>query len=297
MNNYSIIQHLNNYDPGVIDGETHLPHLNILLIGEKGVGKSSLLSTFYRALHQDYGMLPVAGVGNAKTVSFTKKKRGYFLNTSRTIKGYDTRGLESLLREEIEQFKAIRDGRTLDDVEIVQKPYEKWSLWDHLYAIMSRNPAAILDPDCLNGSKKGESSLIDVPHCVIFVVPANQRRVPVELEDFVNLFVEYGYQPLFAVTKIDCHGAEEGDLYAATHLYDCKKEELINTFDLSFDKVKPIQNYTQWDKREVSVENLALDLLSRAVEVAETFVHNWEEKKMRGKSGWSIWRDEICHIM
>jgi hypothetical protein len=218
------------------------------------------------------------------------------LNTGHTIKGYDTRGLETLLKEEIEQFRAVRDGRTLDDVEITQKSKSAYTIWDHMFTIMTRNPAAILDPDCLNGKPKGES-LNDVPHCVVFVVPANQRKVPSELEDFVNLFVEYGYQPLFAVTKIDCHGAEEGDLYAATHLYDCKKEELINTFDLSFDKVKPIQNYTQWDKREVSVENLALDLLGRAVEVAETFVHNWEEKKMKGRSGWS-WKDDVfnCSI-
>ena len=148
-----------------------LSHLNILLVGEKGAGKSSLLSTFHRALHQNYGLMPVAGVGNTRTMSFTKKKKGYYLNTCHTIKGYDTRGLESLLGEEIEQVRAIRDGRARDDVEITQKPYSSWTLWDHLYSIMSRNPAAILDPDCLNGNAKGEASIGDVPHCVVFVVP------------------------------------------------------------------------------------------------------------------------------
>lgn len=87
-----------------------------------------------------------------------------------------------------------------------------------------------------------------------------------------------GYNPLFAVTKIDCHGGQKGDLYAATHLYDSKKEELIELFDLEYERVKPIQNYTQWDKREVSIENLALDLLNRAVQTAEKFITSLEEK-------------------
>lgn len=86
---------------------------------------------------------------------------------------------------------------------------------------------------------------------------------------------------MFAVTKIDCHGGQKGDLYAATHLYDSKKEELIDLFDLDYDRVKPIQNYTQWEKREVSIENLALDLLNRTVLTAEQFISHLEEKKVK----------------
>ncbi len=196
------------------------------------------------------------------------------MNKAGTLRGHDTRGLETLLKPEIEQVKAIRDGKVVDNSAVRQK--EKWGLWDYLYSVLTRNPAAILDPDCL---RKGPPTLQDLPHAVIFVVPANQRRVPKELEDFVNLFGEYGYKPLFAVTKIDCHGSQQGDLYAATHLYDSKKEELMDLFDIEFDRVKPIQNYTQWEKRENSIENLALDLFQRAVRTAEAFIANFDEGK------------------
>jgi hypothetical protein len=236
------------------------------------------MSTFHRALNSNYGGEPIANIGHSLTSSFTTKKKGYYLNTNRTLKAFDTRGLESLSRKELEQVRAISDGVVGDDVEIRQKPMINWSIWDVLYAIMKRNSAAIIDPDCLSTIEK-QDSIADIPHCVIFVIPANQRRVPNELRNFVYLFIERGYNPLFAVTKIDCHGAEEGDLYAATHLYDCKKEELLKLFGVNYDLVKPIQNYTQWATKEVSIENLALDLLSRATQVAEAFVLSLEQQE------------------
>ncbi|KAL0487194.1 hypothetical protein AKO1_012172 [Acrasis kona] len=238
---------------------------------KKGAGKSSLLSTFHRTLFQNHGEDPIAGIGSKPTEAFTQKIKGYSLNKSNTIRGHDTRGLETLLKPEIEHVKAIRDGKVVDNSSIKQK--ERWGLWDYLYSVLSRNPAAILDPDCL---RKDTATIQELPHAVIFVIPANQRHVPKELEDFVNLFCEYGYKPLFAVTKIDCHNSQQGDLYAATHLYDTKKEEIMDLFDCEFERVKPIQNYTQWDKREHAIENLALDLLQRAVKAAESYISNYE---------------------
>jgi hypothetical protein len=203
------------------------------------------------------------------------KKKSYQVNKSGTIYAHDTRGLETLLQPEVEQLKAIRDGRIKDNVEVKQK--QSWGFWDYLYAVMSRNSNAILDEDCLR-DPHDPTTIQQLPHAVIFVVPANQRRVPEELEDFVLLFTEYGYKPLFAVTKIDCHGGQKGDLYAATHRYDSKKEELMELFDLEYDRVKPIQNYTQWEKRETSIENLSLDLLNNALNTAEQFIKSLEEK-------------------
>jgi predicted GTPase len=42
-------------------------HINILLIGEKGAGKSSLISTFHRSLLNKYGEEPIAEVGTNLT--------------------------------------------------------------------------------------------------------------------------------------------------------------------------------------------------------------------------------------
>ncbi|KAG2388026.1 hypothetical protein C9374_000876 [Naegleria lovaniensis] len=216
-------------------------HLNILLIGEKGAGKSSLISTFHRSLFENYGDPPIAAIGENRASAFTKKKKGYAVNIPESIFAHDTRGLETFLKLELEQVKAMRDGRAGDDVEVKQK--SSWSLWDYLFSLLSRNPAAILDPDCLVNN----TTVQDIPHAVIFVVPANQRNVPSELEDFVNLFLEYGYKPLFAVTKIDAHGS--GDLYAATHLYDTKKTQLVQMFELEYQDVHAIQNYTEWNQK------------------------------------------------
>ena len=251
-------------------------YINILVIGEKGAGKSSLISTFYRSLNNDYKNEPVANIGDTVSTAFTKKKKSYKLNKSGTIITHDTRGLETLLIPELEQIKAIRDGKIKDDVIIKQK--ENWGFWDYVYGLTSRNTSSILDPSCLR-DPKDPTTIQELPHAIIFVVPANQRRIPEELEDFVSLFTEYGYKPIFAVTKIDCHDGKKGDLYAATHRYDSKKEELMDLFDLEYDRVKPIQNYTQWDKREKSIENLSLDLLNNVIKSAESFILSINEKK------------------
>ena len=280
MSHYNSIKlrqkQLNEYKVNTDVIPDQVSHLNILLLGEKGAGKSSLISTFHRALHENYGEQPIAAIGENRASAFTKKKKGYPVNKPGTIYGHDTRGLETFLKLELEQIKAMRDGKIGDDVEVKQK--SSWSLWDYLFSLLSRNPAAILDPECLTTN----TTIQDIPHCVIFVVPANQRNVPSELEDFVNLFLEYGYKPLFAVTKIDAHGS--GDLYAATHLYDTKKTQLVQMFELEYTDVHAIQNYTEWDDKNVSIESMALDLLQKAVTRAECFIvqHMENEKDKQG---------------
>lgn len=269
---------LNSYRPAC-------SHINIILIGEKGAGKSSLLSTFHRALHPHLCATnedPIAGIGINRTTSYTKKIKYYVLNEAQTIIGHDTKGLETLMRPELEHVRAIRDGRVKDDVEVKQK--QEWTVWDYLMSIVTRNPDAILDPFCL---KNEEADLLDIPHAVIFVVPANQRKIPSELANFVHLFVEYGYTPLFAVTKIDCHGGEKGDLYSATNLYDTKKEEIMKRFDfVDYDMIKPVQNYTQWDRRDLSVENLTLSLLQKTISASEIFIERFlkRQKEFEEKS-------------
>ena len=61
----------------------------------------------------------------------------------------------------IVQVKAIRDGRVLDNVEVIQK--QKWGFWDYLYSLLSRNPAAILDPSCLMDPNT-PTTIQDLPH-------------------------------------------------------------------------------------------------------------------------------------
>ncbi|EFC36436.1 predicted protein [Naegleria gruberi] len=263
----------------------NVSHLNILLIGEKGAGKSSLISTFHRSLHENYGEAPIAVIGENRASAFTKKKKGYAVNLPKSIFAHDTRGLETFLKLELEQVRAMRDGKIGDDVEVKQKA--SWSLWDYLFSMLSRNPAAILDPDCLVNN----TTVQDIPHAVIFVVPANQRNVPSELEDFVNLFLEYGYKPLFAVTKIDAHGS--GDLYAATHLYDTKKTQLVQMFELEYTDVHAIQNYTEWDQKNVSIESMALDLLQKAVTRAEGFIQQHMDNEKDKQSAGLISKCEI----
>jgi predicted AAA+ superfamily ATPase len=57
------IKQLNNYECT----QAGVNHLNILLIGEKGAGKSSLLSTFHRSLFQNHGEEPMAGIGQKRS--------------------------------------------------------------------------------------------------------------------------------------------------------------------------------------------------------------------------------------
>lgn len=63
----SLHRKLNTY----VCGETSIVNnINLLIIGEKGSGKSSLISTFHRALANNYGEKPIADVGTSLTSVF-----------------------------------------------------------------------------------------------------------------------------------------------------------------------------------------------------------------------------------
>jgi len=55
---------LSNYQVTDLKG---VSYINILLIGEKGAGKSSLLSTFHRSIFNNYTEPPIAQVGTRQT--------------------------------------------------------------------------------------------------------------------------------------------------------------------------------------------------------------------------------------
>eukprot|EP00762_Andalucia_godoyi_P006691 ANDGO_06159.mRNA.1 hypothetical protein len=67
-----------------LSGKDELSHMNILLVGEAGAGKSSLVSTWYRALHpEDENREPIAAVGRPflfQTFSTTKKYQPFGVN-------------------------------------------------------------------------------------------------------------------------------------------------------------------------------------------------------------------------
>lgn len=83
------------------------------------------------------------------------------------------------------------------------------------------------------------------PHCVIFVLPANQFKIPDALITFVSTLRQEGYDPLFAITKIDCHGSGSHDVYAGAGLFDEKRDEVIEYLGASHCDIFPVSNYTQ----------------------------------------------------
>lgn len=194
---YSVLPHRNtdrfNYE--------EIPrHIDILLFGPAGAGKTSLIKTFYKALHADlpmpaevHSLLTVKSkVANEGTTHFTKvvlkpydtgqlvapllkpakcdkKPNPFTIGLPHQIIIHDTRGQIWMDEREKAQLNAIIDGKIRDKSLVEQRNFRyAYLLWEFWKRETELFPDAIL----------GEASLRSKPHCIVFVFDGSMDDIP-----------------------------------------------------------------------------------------------------------------------
>ena len=151
--------------------------INLLLFGPAGSGKSSLIKSFYHALHSST-QLP-SEVRHKIVVKGTAQNEGTTLFSTVTlkeesevsgIKVHDTRGQIWMDPREQAQAELIIQGKVKDLSRVEQRShryaYLLWEFWrdrNHLF------PTEIM---------KNKPSLTDKPHCLLFVFDGSMEEIP-----------------------------------------------------------------------------------------------------------------------
>merc|ERR1719433_1922573 len=192
------------------------PHADILVFGPSGSGKSSLIRTFYMALHKTQRVPPdfaeriivkdtAMNEGTLKYVSAVIKPatvdhRGN--TTSSAIMCHDTRGQIWMDEREQRQLGVILDGNVKDNQLVQQRNYRYarllWEFW--------RRDADLFPPEILCR----KSGLNTRPHAVLFVFDGSLEEIPdgdQEAEfyrEIIQMVRSKGYlYPQVVLTRID----------------------------------------------------------------------------------------------
>jgi len=281
------------------------PHADVLVFGPSGSGKSSLIRTFYMALHQTRAV--PADFADRIIVKDTAMNEGTLKYVSAIIKPakldhrgatissaimcHDTRGHIWMDEREQKQLGIILDGAVKDDSLVQQRNYRYARL---LYEFWRKDvdlfPAEIL-------VRRG-NTLATKPHAVIFVFDGSMEEIPDGEEEtrfyreIIQMLRAKGYlYPQVVLTRID--RVEENLVQAASHgdagedaadpelrlrqVLDRKIEDVVVKLGVPRGSVHFIENYhargdVDGSGRNVSVDFHALKILSQCCCHADTFV-------------------------
>lgn len=272
------------------------PHADILVFGPSGSGKSSLITTFYRALHKA-GDLPddfrerilvkdtAMNEGTLKYVSAVVKSakvdhRGG--TSSSAIICHDTRGHIWMDEREQKQLGIMLDGSVKDDSIVQQRNYRYarllWEFW--------RRDADLFPPEILR--RNGISSK---PHALLFVFDGSMEEIP-NGEEETQFYREtiamarakgylYPQVVLSRIDRVEEQLAKTSGDPAETELrlrqiLDEKIEDVVTKLDVSRNSVHFVENYHSEgcyaEGRNVSVDFHALKILTQCCSHADAFV-------------------------
>lgn len=275
------------------------PHADILVFGPSGSGKSSLITTFYRALHKS-GEAPddfrerilvkdtAMNEGTLKYVSAVVKSakvdhRGG--QSSSAIICHDTRGHIWMDEREQKQLGIMLDGSVKDDSIVQQRNYRYarllWEFW--------RRDADLFPPEILV-RRNGISTR---PHALLFVFDGSMEEIPNGEEETqfyretISMARAKGYlYPQIVLSRIDrveeqlakSGGAAdpaEAEL-RLRQVLDEKIENVVTKLDVSRNSVHFVENYHSEgcyaEGRNVSVDFHALKILTQCCSHADAFV-------------------------
>jgi len=277
------------------------PHADILVFGPSGSGKSSLIRTFYMALHKtqevptDFADRIIVkdtamNEGTLKYVSAVVKsaKHDHRGNTiSSAIMCHDTRGHIWMDEKEQKQLGIILDGSVKDDSLVQQRNFRYarmlWEFW--------RRDVDLFPPEIL----LRRANLQTQPHALLFVFDGSMEEIP-DGEDETKFYKEIiqmarakGYcYPQVVLTRIDRveeslaksgGSADPADVeLRLRQVLDKKIEDVVLKLDVSRTSVHFIENYHSagqgWaEGRNASVDFHALKILTQCCSHADAFVN------------------------
>merc|ERR1719433_478922 len=285
------------------------PHADILVFGPSGSGKSSLIRTFYMALHKTQQVPPdfaeriivkdtAMNEGTLKYVSAVIKPatvdhRGN--STSSAIMCHDTRGQIWMDEREQKQLGVMLDGSVKDNVLVQQRNYRYarllWEFW--------RKDSELFPQEIL----VRRNGIQTKPHAILFVFDGSMEEIPDGEEEIcfyreiIQMTKAKGYQhPQVVLTRIDrveeslCRTSpvaardpltstgSSGDLsLRLRQVLDRKIEDVVAKLGVDRDAVHFIENYHSGggsvaEGRNASVDFHALKILTQCCQHADAYV-------------------------
>jgi len=275
------------------------PHADILVFGPSGSGKSSLIRTFYRALHKvqhvpgDFAERIIVkdtamNEGTLKYVSAVIKPakldhRGGVVSSA--IMCHDTRGHIWMDEREQKQLGIMMDGNVKDGALVQQRNYRYarllWEFW--------RKDVDLFPPEILN--RRG--GIQTKPHAILFVFDGFMEEIPDGEEEtrfyreIIQMSRAKGYHhPQVVLTRIDRVEeslAKDGPADLAEQelrlrqVLDKKIEDVVLKLEVPRTSVHFIENYHSGtgsivEGRNVSVDFHALKILTQCCSNADAFV-------------------------
>lgn len=282
------------------DGQLQTPaHADILVFGPSGSGKSSLIRTFYMALHRvrrvpsDFAQRIIVkdtamNEGTLKYVSAVVKplkedQRGAV--SSSAIICHDTRGHIWMDEREQVQLGIIMDGSVKDDSIVQQRNYR----YAHLLWEFWRKDVQLFPPEILH-RKNGINTR---PHALLFVFDGSMEEIPNGDEEtrfycqIIQMARAKGYlYPQVVLTRIDrveeALNRKNASLEPAEaelrlrQVLDAKIEDVVSRLDVSRSSVHFIENYHDGgnyeEGRNMSVDFHALKILTHCVSHVDAFL-------------------------
>eukprot|EP00929_Paragymnodinium_shiwhaense_P001665 TRINITY_DN101902_c0_g1_i1.p1 TRINITY_DN101902_c0_g1~~TRINITY_DN101902_c0_g1_i1.p1 ORF type:complete len:380 (+),score=102.26 TRINITY_DN101902_c0_g1_i1:88-1227(+) len=275
-------------------------HADILVFGPSGSGKSSLIRTFYMALHKTQEVPDnfaeriivkdtAMNEGTLKYVSAVIKEekldhRGSTVSSA--IMCHDTRGHIWMDEKEQKQLGVILDGVVKDDTIVQQRDFRYarllWEFW--------KRDVDLFPPEIL----ERRADLKSQPHALLFVFDGSMEEIPDGDEEtqfykeIIQMARAKGYTcPQVVLTRIDRVEEQLSKTVVAStdpaeaelrlrQVLDKKIEDVCAKLDLSRTSVHFIENYHSggsWaEGRNVSVDFHALKILTQCCSHADAFV-------------------------
>ncbi|XP_053395403.1 interferon-induced protein 44-like [Mercenaria mercenaria] len=258
------------YEPlkDLLRGEAHFPHVNILLLGPVGAGKSSFLNTMHSIFRDK--IFNVARCGSSEhslTMKFTRND----LISKRTsellqVRMWDTRGIENGQLMEKENMKYMLQGNIPN----------KFMLNQHT-SISPQTPGFIELP-----------SLEDVMHCVAIVIDASMVDAADAIKDTIRNIKEmqtlmnlYDVPQVIVLTNIDkvCqHTKHDACNALKSKLIAETVGKVSDMFGLAKHCIFPMKNYEKECELDPNMDILALLALRGILNNADAFLFPYRKE-------------------
>eukprot|EP00743_Colponemidia_sp_Colp-15_P001379 GILK01001513.1.p1 GENE.GILK01001513.1~~GILK01001513.1.p1 ORF type:complete len:393 (-),score=67.46 GILK01001513.1:171-1289(-) len=285
-------------------------HVDLLIFGPAGSGKSSLIRTFYRALHntatipeeilskiivketdQNEGTLLYTSVPlKESTTRRADVISGEMYGGTSAIRVHDTRGQIWMDSKELKQLEFIIQGRVKDMSRVEQRNYRYarllWEFW--------RKDAELFPSDIVQSS----TGLATRPHAIIFVFDGSMDDIPNGEEetqfykDIIQMARERGYfYPQIVLTRIDKVEEQLAEYefmdefeseQRLREILDMKIENVVLKLGVSRSSVHFIENYLPSAPiGDLSIDYHVLRLLDEAIKHGDMYLQSNIEKRRR----------------
>jgi energy-coupling factor transporter ATP-binding protein EcfA2 len=276
---------------------------NLMVFGPAGSGKSSLIRSFYRALHASEAIpkevrtkVVVQGVDkNEGTTLFTsvlvKAEQPARMNHftmkeepgSSAIRAHDSRGQIWMDSREQAQLDLLIQGHVKDMSLVEQRnhryAYLLWEFW--------KKDTELFPPEII----KTSATLADKPHCLLFVFDGSQEEIP-NGEEEVRFYRDvlssarhrnYFY-PQVILTHIDklhqsCSRAGDSER-RFRDLCDLKVESVVMRLGVSRSCIHLIENYTaEHSVPDDRIDFHSLRLLHECMQQSDAYLQSQLKEK------------------